>query len=75
MDSAQFLRRDAAAEYLKQKFGFGSYRTLAKGAVTGDSPEFYKAGAIVLYRREALDRWASGKISGPKKSTSDHKTD
>lgn len=65
-----FLRRKEAAEYLKQKFGFGSEKTLAKGVVTGDTPEFHKAGRLVLYQREALDAWALGKISGPRRSSS-----
>lgn len=71
MDTRQFIRRDAAAAYLKEKYGFGAARTLAKGAVTGDTPEFHKAGRIVLYTREALDAWALSKIGAPQKSTSD----
>jgi hypothetical protein len=66
-----FLRRRYAAEYLLKKYGFGAERTLAKGVVTGDTPEFRKAGRIVLYTREALDAWALGKIGAPQKSTSD----
>jgi hypothetical protein len=66
-----FLRRRDAAEYLLEKYGFGAERTLAKGAVTGDTPEYRKAGRIVLYTREALDRWALSKISAPRASTSD----
>jgi hypothetical protein len=54
--TSQFLRRDAAAEYLTKTYGFGAARTLAKGVVTGDTPEFHKAGRILLYTREALDR-------------------
>lgn len=70
MENPQFLRRAAAAVYLKERYGFGSEKTLAKGVVTGDSPEFHKAGRIVLYTREALDRWAQAKIGGPQKSSS-----
>jgi hypothetical protein len=70
MQPAQFLRRTAAAEYLKSKFGFGSERTLAKGVVSGDTPEFHKAGRLVLYTPEALDRWALAKISAPQKPQS-----
>jgi len=70
--TSQFLRRDAAAEYLTKTYGFGAARTLAKGVVTGDTPEFHKAGRIVLYTREALDRWALGKIGEPVRSTSAH---
>jgi hypothetical protein len=71
MESLQFLRRDAAAEYLKKTYGFGAARTLAKGVVTGDTPQFHKAGRIVLYTRDALDAWARAKIGAPQRSTSD----
>lgn len=67
----RYLRRKEAAEYLKSRYGFGAARTLAKGAVTGDTPEFHKAGRIVLYTHEALDAWAQAKIGVPQKSTSD----
>jgi hypothetical protein len=65
-----FLRRRDAANYLVGKYGFGAERTLAKGIVTGDTPEFHKAGRIVLYTREALDKWALAKIGAPQRSTS-----
>jgi hypothetical protein len=45
MYTAQFLRRDAAAEYIKKTYGFGSYRALANGAVTGDAPNFTRLEA------------------------------
>jgi hypothetical protein len=35
-----YVRRKDAAVYLRERYGFGSARTLAKGAVTGDSPIF-----------------------------------
>jgi hypothetical protein len=56
----RFLRRRQAAEYLQAKYGFGAVATLAKGAVTGDTPCYHKVGGgrIVLYTREALDEWA-----------------
>jgi hypothetical protein len=71
MDNVEFMRRRDAAEYLLGKYGFGAERTLAKGAVTGDSPIFRKAGRVVLYRREDLDDWALSKIGAPQKSSSD----
>jgi hypothetical protein len=69
--TAQFMRRDAAAKYLQETCGFGAARTLAKGAVTGDTPEYHKVGRIVVYAREALDKWALSKIGAPRTSTSD----
>jgi hypothetical protein len=70
MHPAQYLRRKAAAEYLKNKYGFGSERTLAKGVVTGDSPVYSKCNRMVLYTPEALDAWATAKIGAPQKSSS-----
>jgi len=64
------MRRDAAARYLKDKFGFGSVSLLAKGVVSGDTPAFFKRGHIVLYTQEDLDDYARSKISGPLRSTS-----
>jgi len=74
MHPAQFMRRKDAAQYLVKTYGFGAERTLAKGVVTGDSPEFRKAGRIVLYTREALDQWACAKIGAPQRSTSDSRS-
>jgi c-di-AMP phosphodiesterase-like protein len=70
-DERDFLRRRNAAAYLLKKYGFGAEKTLAKGAVTGDSPEYRKAGRLVLYTREALDKWALAKIGAPQNSSSD----
>jgi hypothetical protein len=66
----QYMRRKAAAEYLKVKYGHGSWRTLAKLAVTGGGPEFRKCGRMVVYEPEALDRWAQSLLGAPQKSTS-----
>ncbi len=71
MDSPKFYRRKQAAEYLLERYGFGAERSLAKGAVTGDTPEFHKAGRLVVYTREALDEWALKKIGKPRRSSSD----
>jgi hypothetical protein len=70
--SSNFMRRRAAGNYLKDKYGHGSEKTLAKLASVGGGPEFHKAGdRVVLYRKEALDAWALAKISEPLKSTSE----
>jgi len=71
MNEHRFYRRREAGEYLKKTYGFGSYQTLCKGAVTGDSPVYQKAGKIVVYTKEALDRWALNKMSAPRCSTSE----
>lgn len=67
----RYLRRRAAADYLIRKYGFGSYQTLCKGAVTGLGPVYQRAGRIVVYTEEALDRWAQSKLGEPQTSTSD----
>jgi hypothetical protein len=71
MQTPQFLRRKAAGTYLKQKFGFGSEKTLAKLACLGGGPAFRKAGAAVLYTPDELDTWALAQIGKLQRSTSD----
>jgi hypothetical protein len=67
----RFLRRRQAADYLQSKYGFGAMAILAKGAVTGDTPCYRKAGKMVLYTKTSLDEWALKKIGPPQRSTSD----
>jgi hypothetical protein len=67
----RFLRRRQAADYLQSKYGFGAMATLAKGAVTGDTPFYRKAGKMVLYTKASLDEWALKKIGPPQRSTSE----
>lgn len=72
MDQIKYLRRKQAGEYLKSKYGFGAAKTLAKLAVVGGGPEIcYANSRTPLYRQEALDAWASARISGPVRSTSE----
>ena len=55
--ATRYLRRRAAGEYLKAKFGFGAGATLAKIAcISNSGPPFRRAGRMVLYgrRRAAL---------------------
>jgi hypothetical protein len=73
MNSAQYLRRKNAGDYLKTKYGFGSEKTLAKLACVGGGPTFHKAGPAALYEPAALDEWAFSKIGAPQRSTSDTK--
>jgi hypothetical protein len=71
MHLAQFFRRKAAGGYLREKYGFGSERTLAKLACIGGGPEFRKAGSMVLYEPAKLDEWALARVGKPQRSTSD----
>lgn len=70
--SSNFMRRRAAGAYLRNRYGHGSEKTLAKLASVGGGPEFRKAGdRVVLYTKEALDAWALARISGPVRTTSE----
>jgi hypothetical protein len=75
MPSLLFLRRRAAGQYLKDRFGFGSEKTLAKLASVGGGPEFRRVGSVphapVIYEPEKLDAWALEKIGKPQRSTAD----
>lgn len=71
MKQAEYLRRKAAGEYLKSRYGFGSERTLAKLACVGGGPLFHKAANAAIYKPEDLDAWALAKIGAPQRSTSD----
>ena len=59
----KYLRREAAAEYLKRRYGFTTPKSLAKLASTGGGPPMMKAGVIALYEISQLDAWAEGKIT------------
>ena len=67
-DEGMWLFNQFPKDQVKEKYGFGAVGTLAKGVVTGDTPEYHKAGRTVLYTKAALDEWALAKISGPLRS-------
>jgi hypothetical protein len=71
----RFLRRDAAAKYVRERWGLPcATRTLAKIAcVSSDGPEMHYAGRVPLYTVESLDDWASKKISVARRSTVRHR--
>ena len=58
----QFLRRKDAVRYLRRRFGFGAYSTLAKLAMSGGGPAFRKVGNLVFYEIAELDGWAKHKF-------------
>lgn len=71
MNTPQFLRRKEAAKYLRDKFGFGTERSLAKLACVGGGPEYRKVGErVTLYEPPKLDEWALSRIGTPQRSTS-----
>ena len=67
-----YLRRDKAAEYLRQNWGFGAVDTLATLATRGGGPRFRKLGRWPVYTPEDLDEWARSRLSDPVSSTSEY---
>jgi hypothetical protein len=67
----RLLSRVEAAEYLAAKGQPVAVATLAKYATIGGGPVFLKFGRRVRYSTDALDTWASEKLSPPRCSTSD----
>ena len=73
MSSTTYLRRRAAAEYLREQRGIPcSEKTLAKLACVGGGPNYRRFGRIPLYLIADLDAYAEAKISKPVQSTSEY---
>jgi hypothetical protein len=71
--SVQYLRRAEAARYIQDTYGFPCSRQwLAKLAVVGGGPIYRKAGRTPIYSPRDLDQWATLRIGGPRRSTSDN---
>ena len=54
----KYAQRKQAGEILKNEFGFGSPRLLARVAVLGNGPEYFIAGRTALYDLDKLREWA-----------------
>ena len=66
MSSTTYLRRRAAAEYLRGQRGIPcSEKTLAKLACIGGGPIYRRFGRIPLYLIADLDAYAEAKLSKP----------
>jgi hypothetical protein len=73
MSSSAYLRRLAAAEYLRTKWGVPcSPKTLAKLACVGGGPVYRLFGRIPLYTPTDLDAYAESKLGKPVRSTSEY---
>lgn len=70
MDTA-CMRREKAADYLKERYGFGSAGTLAELAVTGGEPLFRRIGRWPVYTASDQDAWAFSRMSAPGQSTAE----
>jgi hypothetical protein len=73
MSQTVYLRRRAAAEYMRKNCGIPcSAKTLAKLACIGGGPVYRRFGRIPLYLIADLDAYAEAKISKPVQSTSEY---
>jgi hypothetical protein len=73
MSGSVYLRRQAAAEYLRTYWGVPcSPKTLAKLACVGGGPVYRLFGRIPLYSHTDLDAFAEAKLSKPVRSTSEY---
>jgi hypothetical protein len=59
----RYLRRIEAAEYLHNRYGFCSPKSLAKYATLGGGPAYRLVGRFPVYKTEDLDSWALSKLS------------
>jgi hypothetical protein len=74
VSSTTYLRRRAAAEYLREQRGIPcSEKTLAKLACIGGGPIYRRFGRIPLYLIADLDAYAEAKLSKPIRSTSEYR--
>jgi hypothetical protein len=67
----RYLTRREAASYLCERGLPVSRNTLQKFATTGGGPEYCIFGNKALYTSKSLDAWAEGKLTRPRKSTSE----
>jgi hypothetical protein len=66
------MRRKLASEYLLEVHGVSlSPATLAKLAVIGGSPPFWKDGPFPVYGRPELDEFAAARLGSLRTSTSE----
>jgi hypothetical protein len=72
-DFPKRMDRRTASKYLRQVHGVRlSHSSLAKKALTGDGPAFFKDGPFVVYDRdEHLDPFAVQRLGKARTSTSD----
>jgi hypothetical protein len=76
MSYAAYLRRRAAAEYLRTHWGIPcTEKTLAKRACVGGGPVYRLFGRIPLYAIVDLDVYAETKLSKPVRCTSEYRAE
>lgn len=67
----EYLNREGAALYLRNKGLPCASSTLSKLASIGGGPKFRKFSRNVVYLPAELDEWICSRLSGPKSSTCD----
>lgn len=71
MKPDRYLSRGEASEHLKSRGLRVEKQTLAKYAVTGAGPAYQTFGTRVVYDPADLDAWASARLSGKVRSSSE----
>ncbi len=71
MDATKFMNRKHAAEYCQSKGFPCAAATLAKYFSVGGGPEVQHFGRKPLYSVAALDSWIAGKLTAPRRSSSE----
>jgi hypothetical protein len=70
-DSDALLTRHQAAEALTEAGFPVSVTTLSTKATRGGGPEYLKFGPRTLYRWSSTLAWANGRLTAPRRSTSE----
>ena len=73
VDGSHTLRRRAAAEYIRTKFGVPcAPSTLSKLASTGGGPRYTRFSRYPMYSTSDLDAWVQSRLKGNYASTGDY---
>lgn len=62
-DENTLLDTNAAADWLRANYGFGTRRSLEKHRTLATGPRYRKIGPFVRYTVPDLQAWVEGKIS------------
>ena len=71
MTTKRRLTRSGASDFLRSRGYPVATATLATLASRGGGPVFAKFGNAALYEEEALLAWAEGRLTPPRRSTSE----
>lgn len=71
MNTPTYRDRREAARLLTERGLKTSWKTLQKLATVGGGPEYQIFGNRAVYTDQALDAYVAGKLSAPRRSTSE----